>query len=350
MATPTQTPSKLSLEIVQKAVNSLFKWRRAHSSLQARDDDHFNLFFTLQRIPTKPRRGSYRIELPTPLRLASETDICLIVDDRRNSKLWMMKAKADKPVTVSAEEAGVTKVLKISKLKSGYRALEEKRKLWDEYDVFLAEKRIVDKLPVLLGKHFYKNKKKMPLEVELERGMNWKEEVEKAVGSGYMHLSTGICCAVKIGRFGMEKREIVENVMAAVERIVDIMPRKWDSIRAFHLKLNESLSLPLYEAVDHVELDVEGVEERKKSAGKNGGGVKGMGEGKDESFKKKGEDDDDLGDESDGYVPWGGEDGNGAKKNGPEEMDVKDFGSKTMKAKLSESEHAIWPRKSRQFA
>lgn len=321
MASPPAPPSQLSRETVQKAVNSLFKWRRAHSSVEGRDeDDYFNLIVTLKRIPSRQIRLSYRIELPTPLRLASESEICLIVDDRRMSKLQkvrMMKSKlngSEKEVKVSAEEAGVSKVLKISKLKSDYGSLEEKRKLWDEFDVFLAEKRIAESLPGLLGKHFYKNKKKVPLEVELKGGsMSWREEVEKAVGSGYMHLSSGTCSVVKVGRFGMKKEEIVENVVAAVERIVEVIPKKWDGVRSFHLKLNESLALPIYEAMTEVELDVvEDSVEGKKNADT------------DEILRNKGEYDNY---ESDSDVAGKGESANGRRKSGAEETDKDDFAS-----------------------
>ncbi|CAM8958874.1 unnamed protein product [Rhodiola kirilowii] len=311
------TPSKLSRGTVQKAVNSLVKWRRAHSSLGDKDDDYFNLIVTLQRIPSKVRRVNYRIDLPTPLRSVSETEICLIVDDRRTSKVEKLKSNASEKA-VTAEDAGVSKVLKISKVKANYRALDEKRKLWDAYDVFLAEKRIVERLPAVLGKHFYKNKKKVPLEVEFVRG-NWREEVEKAVGSAYMHLSSGTCSVVKVGRCGMAKEEIVENVVAAVEGIVQVMPRRWDSIRSFHLKLNESLALPVYEALPDLELSIEGVEEvEMKNAGRSGDGTKQKGASKNEISRKKGliEDMDvnDSDEEFDGDVAGTDKDANGDGK------------------------------------
>uniref|UniRef100_A0A7N0VC43 Ribosomal protein L1 n=1 Tax=Kalanchoe fedtschenkoi TaxID=63787 RepID=A0A7N0VC43_KALFE len=345
-------PSNLSRETVQRAVSSLIKWQRAqHKSkspdLLAQDDDYFNLIVTLLNIPSKDRRITYRIELPTPLHSATDTEICLIVGDRRKSQVRKMRSDLKEKAVVTPEEAGVSKVLKISKLKSDYRAFEEKRKLRDAYDLFLAEKSIVTRLQGVLGKHFYKNKKKVPLEVDL-RSVNWREEIERAVGSGYMHLSSGTCSVVKVGRCGMEKEEIVENVLSAIKGIVELMPKRWNSIRSFHLKLNESLALPLYQALPHLKLTIEGVEEtERKNVGKSGDGSKEEGR-KNEKVSEMRHMDGDTGKSSIDDEMWSDEDANGGGKSGDQEICAVDFGSKKRKNKGKDDD--ITPKKGRLLA
>ena len=59
----------------------------------------------------------------------------------------------------SMSNSGVAKVIGISKLKANYFTFEAKRKLCDQYDIFLADDRIIPSLPKLIGKTFFKKKK-----------------------------------------------------------------------------------------------------------------------------------------------------------------------------------------------
>ncbi|MED6213462.1 hypothetical protein PIB30_093641 [Stylosanthes scabra] len=56
----------------------------------------------------------------------------------------------------------------------------------------------------------------------------------------------------------MAREEVVANVAAAIEGIVDAVPRKWKNVRSFHVKLLESLALPVYQAAPDVKLRIEG--------------------------------------------------------------------------------------------
>ena len=69
----------------------------------------------------------------------------------------------------------------------------------------------------------------------------------------------------------MEQKEIVENVVAAINGISEVVPRKWGGIRSLHLKLLESLALPLYQSEPEERLMIEGVkEEEAKEKGMKG--------------------------------------------------------------------------------
>jgi ribosome biogenesis protein UTP30 len=135
--------------------------------------------------------------------------------------------------------------------------------------MFFTDKRIVPLLPGLLGKHFYK-KKKIPVPVDLKH-KNWKEQIEKACSSALLFLKSGTCSVVKVAKVSMEEEEIVENVVAAINGISEIVPRKWRGVRSLHLKLLESLALPLYQAVPDVRLRIEGAKEEEKGEGEEVG-------------------------------------------------------------------------------
>lgn len=318
---------------VERAVKALLKWLKTNSQTQKpqllEQDDFVYLILTLKKIPQVSRTNPFKIPLPHSL-LGRDSDnppeICLIIDDRPKSNLTkdavMKKIKND--------NLPVTKVIKISKLKTDYRPFEAKRKLCDSYDMFLADKRVVPLLPKLLGKQFFK-KKKIPVPVDLKH-QNWKEQIEKVCGSALLYLRTGTCSVLKVGKVSMGAEDIAENVIAAINGVAEIVPRKWGNVRSFHLKLLESLALPVYQAVPDLKLKIEGVKENegegqdKESEKENAEDVNDHGSKK--NLKKKGRihevrymdsvigevlDEDELGSDDDGEGDFGesedGEDG-----------------------------------------
>lgn len=117
-------------------------------------------------------------------------------------------------------------------------------KLCDSYDAFLADKSLIHVLPKLIGRYFYK-RRKAPIGIELGRS-DWKDQIEMVFGSATLVCKTGTCSVVKVARESMGREKIVENVVAAVDRIAAVVPKKWKNIRAFHLKFPESLAIPIY--------------------------------------------------------------------------------------------------------
>ena len=122
-------------------------------------------------------------------------------------------------------------------------------------------------LPRLLGKQFFK-KRKLPVPVDLKKS-NWKEQVEKACSSAMLFMRTGTCSVVRVAKVGMERDSIVENVVAAVEGVVEVVPKKWGNVRSLHLKLLESVALPVYQVVPDVKLRIEGANEQAEIKEKN---------------------------------------------------------------------------------
>ncbi|KAM0005669.1 putative ribosomal protein L1 [Helianthus debilis subsp. tardiflorus] len=134
------------------AVDALLKWKTKQSDSQnpqlLPQDDFIYLNLTLKKIPQKgsingPRANPNKIPLPHPIVSTNFSEICLIIDDRPTSKLTSAIAKKK----IKEEGISVTKVLKLSKLRTDYKPFEAKRKLCDSYDMFFADKRVVTLLP-----------------------------------------------------------------------------------------------------------------------------------------------------------------------------------------------------------
>ncbi|KAL4354790.1 hypothetical protein GQ457_06G042960 [Hibiscus cannabinus] len=245
---------------VEKAVNALVKWRDSQSHLQnpqlLEEDEFLYLIVSLKKIPQN-RVNPMKVPLPHPL-IGPSTDsaeLCMFIDDRPKSGIT--KDAASKKI--KSENIPITKLIKLSKLKTDYQPFEAKRKLCDSYNMFFADKRIIPLLPRLLGKQFFK-KKKIPVPVDLKH-RNWKEQIEKACSSAMLFLGSGTCCVVKVAKLSLGKKEIVENVVAAINGIAEVVPSKWGSIRSFHLKLPESLALPVYQAMPDLRLKIVAADE-----------------------------------------------------------------------------------------
>ncbi|QHO26593.1 Ribosomal L1 domain-containing protein [Arachis hypogaea] len=159
-------------------------------------------------------------------------------DSNSESKSKPTKQEAQKKI--KADNVAVSKVLRLSKLASDYRPLRRSA----------------------VGEEILK-KKKVPVQVDLTK-KNWKEQVDKACSSALLFLGTGTCCVVKVAKVSMESEQIVENMMAAIEGVVEVVPKKWANVRSLHVKLYESLALPVFQAVPEVKLRIEEAVKKKK--------------------------------------------------------------------------------------
>ncbi|XP_010525092.1 PREDICTED: putative ribosome biogenesis protein C8F11.04 [Tarenaya hassleriana] len=264
-------PSRVTAQMVENAVKALLRWREQKSKDEKpqllEQDEFVYLFVTLKKIPRTSRTNPFRIRLPHPIINTSvdSPEICLIIDDRSKSGI----SKEDAMKKIKSEDIPISKVIKLSKLRTNYRPFEAKRKLCDSYDMFFADRRVIPLLPRLLGKKFFKSKK-IPVPIDLKH-KNWKEQLEKACGSAMFFMRTGTCSVVKVGKLAMESDEIGENVIATVNGVAEIVPSKWKSIRSLHLKLCESLALPMYQSVPDLKLKIDASGNEKGVKAENGG-------------------------------------------------------------------------------
>ncbi|KAI3757455.1 hypothetical protein L6452_04992 [Arctium lappa] len=259
------------LSTTTQAIDALLKWNTSKSTSQnpqlLPEDDFVYLILTLKKIPQKgagARTNPHKIPLPHPLiSPTSFPELCLIIDDRPNSNLTSQIAKNK----IKADGIPVTKVIKLSKLKTDYKPFEAKRKLCDSYEMFFADKRVIPLLPKLLGKQFFK-KKKLPLPVDLGH-KNWKEQIERGCSSGLLFFRTGTCSVVRVAKGSMKRDEIVENVAAAIDGVIGFVPKKLCGVRSLHLKFSESVALPLYQSLPDIKLRIEGIKKIKEKGVEN---------------------------------------------------------------------------------
>ncbi|KAK0662139.1 ribosomal protein L1p/L10e family-domain-containing protein [Cercophora samala] len=224
-----------------------------------------------------------KIALPNPLNTSEEVSVCLITADPQR---YYKNAVADEFPEELRKKIG--RVIDLSHLKAKFKAYEAQRKLFSEHDVFLADDRIINRLPKALGKTFYKTTTKRPIPVVLmaqrekvdgkrvavPKGFMVKKnkrdptetanarptpeivkEVEKAIGAALVHLTPSTNTAVKVGYAGWEPEKIAENITVVVKELVErFVPQKWNNVRSFYVKGPETAALPVYQT-DELWLD-----------------------------------------------------------------------------------------------
>lgn len=186
----------------------------------------------------------------------------------------------------------IGRVIGYSKLKAKYKTYETKRQLYAEYDIFLADDRIITYLPTALGKVFYKNTAKRPIPVHLmgnekvQKDANGKKpkkisedksstivgsaaavakDIQKALDSALVHLSPSASTAIRVANANFEPKQIAENLEVVVQALTSqekLIPKGWKNIRSLHIKGPETTALPIWMA-DELWVDEQDVLDEK---------------------------------------------------------------------------------------
>ncbi|KAF4451624.1 hypothetical protein F53441_5480 [Fusarium austroafricanum] len=220
---------------------------------------------TKRHIVDKARLQPGKISLPHSLN-TDETTICLITAEPQ---------RAYKNIVASEEfpaELGkrIVRVIDFGKLKAKYSQYEAQRKLFAEADIFLGDDRIINRLPKILGKTFYKTTQKRPVPVNLQAkapkvdGKRQKrvktegtvnagtpeeiaKEVQKAIDSAFVSLTPSTNTSIRIGYSGWTPEQIADNVDAVVTGMIEKwIPQKWRNMKSIYIKGPETTALPIW--------------------------------------------------------------------------------------------------------
>lgn len=320
----SDSPSRLSSEQTLRAASALARKIQSDQSARPTPNGKANLLAdadaedpsdavpvwliltTKKHIVDKKRLKPGKIPLPHPYLLSSSSStatgadavprICLITADPQRKYKDLLAHPAFPP----AVSGNVRRVIGLEKLKAKYNSFETKRKLLGEYDVFLADDRIITHLPAALGKAFYKSSAKRPIPVSLEgrrqtvdehgtkrqrlaeggtkvvkseaKPADVAAEIIKALASALVHLAPSTTTAVKVGTAAMAPPQISENVHAVTQRLVDVyVPQGWRNVRAVHIKGPDTVALPIWLAEELWTDEQDVLDEPLPIPGKKGG-------------------------------------------------------------------------------
>ncbi|KAK4442451.1 ribosomal protein L1p/L10e family-domain-containing protein [Podospora aff. communis PSN243] len=222
-----------------------------------------------------------KIVLPHPLNTDEEATICLITADPQRAYKNMV-ASEEFPEDLRKR---ITRVIDLSHLKSKFKVYEAQRKLFSEHEIFLADDRVLNRLPSALGKTFYKSTVKRPIPVVLMAqrakvdgkrvpadkskkkekrdpdNINARPlpeivaEIRKAIGAALVHLSPSTNTAIKIGYASWDPEHLAENIEKVTTELVErFVPNKWQNVRSFYIKGPDTAALPIFQT-DELWLD-----------------------------------------------------------------------------------------------
>lgn len=272
----TVKASKALLSHIKKAAKESAENPTAKKNLLADDNEDESaetpvwLTLTTKRhIADKSKLHPGKIVLPHRLNADDENlSVCVITADPQ---------RAYKNIVASDEfpaelRKRIGRVIDVTKLKAKYSQYEAQRKLYSEHDVFLGDDRIINRLPKILGKTFYKSTTKRPVPVNLQakvakvdgkRGKRPKKagegevnagtpaqiakELDKAVGSALVSLGQTTNTAVRIGYASWTAEQIADNVDAVAAALVEKwVPQKWRNVKSIYIKGPETAALPIW--------------------------------------------------------------------------------------------------------
>ena len=296
---PTPTPYQINVDQTLKASTALLNHVRKQtkklqeisskknllapaepSDSDGETPDDIPIWLTLttkQHIVDKSRLLPSKIKVPHSLNKSENLSICLITADPQRA----VKNAVTDPAFPPHLSSRINKIIGFSKLKARYHSFESKRQLRDEYDIFLADDRIITRLVGELGKTFYKGSSKRPIPISIlqtEKDENGKRvkalpskksvpkgektasfaspaiiaaEIERAINCVPVTLKPGTNVSVRIGLASFTPAQLSENMKAVSEAIIEKhVVKGWRNVKAIQVKSPTSTALPIWLADD----------------------------------------------------------------------------------------------------
>ena len=61
--------------------------------------------------------------------------------------------------------------------------------------------------------------------------------------------------SIKIGTVDQTPEQVAENILYAIDSIVDKIPKKWNNVQSLHIKTSESVSLPIFNSLPDIDIN-----------------------------------------------------------------------------------------------
>ncbi|GAA5985734.1 hypothetical protein JCM10908_007090 [Rhodotorula pacifica] len=271
-------PSRAELPVdraqADKAVHALLKHaEKAHEKKAKSDlleaanadgaDEKVFLVVGLKQAPKREAHKPVRIAVPHPVMNPKESPVTLFVKDPQRTY---------KDLLEELKIGFVSRVVGLDKLRTKHKTFEAKRQLLREADLFLVDDRVMVEVGKSIGK-MWRDAKKQPIPVALQR-KDLKAELERAVASTYMNVTTGTSLSIKLGTTALHSpEELLANLDAVLPHIATRIPNApstFSNIQSLHLKTSTSVSLPIYVASLQQRFEATGLsaaqEEEKRAA------------------------------------------------------------------------------------
>eukprot|EP00392_Amoebophrya_sp_AT5.2_P002401 g2406.t1 len=199
------------------------------------------LKFCLTEIPAKAQKSI--------LNSYNAAEVCVFVKDDledRSKKFHEKKRKLWKNLIKEQKVEGVAKVIAVQKLKKEYKSYEDRRELCRSYDLFFADKAIIETMMRDLGKVFYKWSHKQPWPVKISESKP-VDDIKEALKCTVLRIPTGTDVGVRVGRCNMKREELAENCKAVFKAAAAIFKSRGLAVKSVHVTATDCEAFPIYE-------------------------------------------------------------------------------------------------------
>ncbi|GAA5831387.1 hypothetical protein JCM5353_007151 [Sporobolomyces roseus] len=228
-----------------KALNALLahvartQEQREQTELLGEQEEKVFLVVGLKQAPKREVHKPVRLPLPHPVMNPKESPVTLFVKDPQREY---------KDLLSDLKIGFVNRVVGLDKLQKKHKTFEAKRQLLKEADLFLVDDRVMPEVGRAIGK-MWRDAKKQPIPVAISR-KDLKAELERAIASTYMQVTTGTSISIKIGTTSLHTPfELLANLLAVLPYIATRIPNapsSFSNVQSLHLKTSTSTSLPIY--------------------------------------------------------------------------------------------------------
>jgi ribosome biogenesis protein UTP30 len=270
----------------------LFKADGSDSDEDATEGDEVPIWLTLstkQHVVDRNRLKPSKIPVPHSLNASPSLNICLITADPQRA----LKNVVADPTFPTSLSSRINRIIGFTKLKARYKTFEQRRELLSEHDIFLADDRIITRLPNTLGKVFYKGTTKRPIPISIAAlhksdakknksiGLGQKSredkaasfaaptavanEIERAIDSVPVNLKPGTLVATRVGLASFTPQQLKDNVNAVVSRVIEKhVVKGWRNVKGIYIKSPKSMAIPVWVA-DELWAESENVDAEKET-------------------------------------------------------------------------------------
>ncbi|KAA8910980.1 hypothetical protein TRICI_003991 [Trichomonascus ciferrii] len=190
-------------------------------------------------------------QLPNKLQSLLEREVCLVVRDPQQSVVDVLEKKG------APTEDLFKEIISVKKLKNRVRSKKQLDEFFKSFDLVVCDEKVSHLLPEILGAHFYKSGKNMPIPIKMAKPESPKNSVDpkyvkyqlKAINhSTALALTPGTCLSCLVGYTDMDTDRLVRNYQAIQKKLLEKFngSKPKLTIRKIHVKTPESASLPTY--------------------------------------------------------------------------------------------------------
>lgn len=240
--------TEIKSEIIQKALKGILQFHSENPKLKNQlFNEQYPVFLqiTCFKVP-KGNSKIFRIPLKHSL-YNEESEICLIVSEVKgiqNSEYDQHKEHYEELLSKKGVD-NIKNIMTFHEFRTSYETFEQKNRLVDLYDVFLADSKISGKVVKKCGKIFYK-KRKVPAAVKLQVS-KLKEHINKTLSKTFFHMHLqGNCSTLQVGHSKMTISQLKENVQNVQHFLESDFPGGFDNVMGITIFAPRAPSVPIY--------------------------------------------------------------------------------------------------------